>query len=72
MLMRSKTLSATISIVIIGTAANVVTAAGRPTPPARDPHGPGFVEAKELPDGENAPVDSEGNFIIGAEHPRAP
>ncbi len=27
----------------------------RPTPPTRDPHTPGYVTAKELPDGANAP-----------------
>jgi len=36
--------------------------------PVRDPHGPGYVAAKELPDGTNAPADSEGNFIIGPTH----
>jgi len=40
----------------------------RPTPPARDPHSPGFVEAKELPDGANAPPDADGNFILGPTH----
>ena len=28
--------------------------AGRPTPPTRDPNTPGYVTAKELPDGTNA------------------
>ncbi|MEX0936879.1 MAG: alpha/beta hydrolase-fold protein [Pirellulales bacterium] len=46
--------------------------ARRQAPPARDPHTPGFVEAKELPDGEVPPVDVDGNFIIGPTHPRAP
>ena len=36
----------------------------RPTPPARDPFSPGFVEAKELPDGTVPPADADGNFII--------
>ena len=44
----------------------------RPTPPTRDPHTPGFVEARELPDGTNPPADADGNFIIGRTHPRAP
>jgi len=47
-------------------------AAQRPRPPARDPHTPGFVAARELPDGEVPPVDAEGNFIIGPTHPQAP
>ncbi len=72
MLMKSPTFSLSVSIVIIGLTASLLIAASRPTPPTRDPHTPGFVEAKELPNGKNAPVDSEGNFIIGAEHPPAP
>jgi iron(III)-enterobactin esterase len=37
----------------------------RPTPPTRDPHTPGYVAAKELPDGTVPPADAYGNFIIG-------
>ena len=37
----------------------------RPAPPARDPNTPGYVTAKELPDGENAP--GEGRRKL---HPR--
>ena len=44
----------------------------RPTPPTRDPNTRGFVTAKELPDGTNAPADADGNFIIGPTHNRAP
>jgi iron(III)-enterobactin esterase len=44
----------------------------RPTPPTRDPHTPGYVAAKELPDGANAPVHADGNFILGPTHKRAP
>jgi len=44
----------------------------RPTPPMRDPHTPGYVTAKELPDGANAPADADGNFIIGPTHNPAP
>jgi len=40
-------------------------------PPARDPHTPGYVAAKELPDGANAPPD-DGNFILGPTHNPAP
>src|SRR4051812_47834568 len=40
----------------------------RPTPPARDPHSPGYVEATELPDGAVPTADAEGNFIIGPTH----
>ena len=37
----------------------------RPAPPTRDPNTPGFVTAKELPDGSVPPVGADGNFIIG-------
>ncbi len=41
-------------------------------PPTRDPHSPGYVTATELLDGSNAPVNAEGNFIIGPTHNHAP
>jgi predicted alpha/beta superfamily hydrolase len=44
----------------------------RPTPPTRDPHTPGYVTAKELPDGAVPPADADGNFIIGPTHNPAP
>jgi len=44
----------------------------RPTPPTRDPSSPGFVTAKELPDGTLPPTDVDGNFIIGPTHTPAP
>ncbi len=44
----------------------------RPTPPTRDPHSPGYVTAKELPDGANAPANVDGNFILGPTHSPAP
>ena len=40
--------------------------------PTRDPHTPGYVEAKELPDGTNPPANADGNFILGPTHPAAP
>ncbi len=46
--------------------------APRPQPPTRDPHTPGFVDAKELPDGAVAPVNADGNFIVGPTHTPAP
>ena len=46
--------------------------AARPVPPTRDPNTPGFVTAKELPDGAVPPPDAEGNFIIGPTHAPAP
>src|SRR6266508_3223436 len=44
----------------------------RPPPPTRDPLTPGYVTAKELPDGAVPPADADGNFIIGATHTAAP
>ncbi|HTM13523.1 MAG TPA: alpha/beta hydrolase-fold protein [Bryobacteraceae bacterium] len=44
----------------------------RPTPPTRDPHSPGYVTATELPDGNNAPANVDGNFILGPTHNPAP
>ena len=41
-------------------------------PPTRDPHAPGFVGAKELPDGTVPPAGEDGNFILGPTHNRAP
>ena len=46
------------------------TAQPRPTPPTRDPNTPGYVTAKELPDGAIPPADADGNFIIGPTHNR--
>ena len=40
----------------------------RPTPPTRDPNSPGYVHAKELPDGAVPPASADGNFIIGPTH----
>ena len=45
-----------------------VPPAARPTPPTRNPHTPGYVSAKELPDGSNPPAYADGNFIIGPTH----
>ena len=44
----------------------------RPVPPTRDPNTPGYVAAKELPDGANAPENVDGNFVIGPTHTPAP
>src|SRR5690348_14814301 len=44
----------------------------RPAPPTRDPHSPGYVKAKELPDGLVPPANVDGNFIIGPTHNPAP
>jgi len=44
----------------------------RPAPPTRDPNTPGYVTAKDLPDGANAPAKEDGNFILGPTHNPAP
>ncbi|HVW85639.1 MAG TPA: alpha/beta hydrolase-fold protein [Bryobacteraceae bacterium] len=44
----------------------------RPPAPTRDPHTPGYVTAKELPDGEVPPATADGNFILGPTHNPAP
>jgi iron(III)-enterobactin esterase len=41
-------------------------------PPTRDPNTPGYVQAKELPDGVVPPADADGNFVIGPTHNSAP
>jgi enterochelin esterase family protein len=46
--------------------------APRPTPPTRDPHTPGYVQARELPDGAVPPSSADGNFILGPTHNPAP
>jgi enterochelin esterase family protein len=48
------------------------TVTARPTPPTRDPHTPGYVPAKELPDGAVPPPTVNGNFILGPTHHPAP
>ncbi len=44
----------------------------RPAPPTRDPHSPGYVPAKDLPDGAVPSPDADGNFVIGPTHAPAP
>src|SRR5258705_3301763 len=44
----------------------------RPPDPTRDPNTPGYVKAKELPDGSIPSAKGDGNFIIGPTHNPAP
>lgn len=44
----------------------------RPPAPTRDPNTPGYVKAKELPDGTIPSPKDNGNFIIGPTHTPAP
>jgi enterochelin esterase family protein len=66
--MSAAQLSLTVLIALQTTAAP----APRPAPPTRDPNTPGYVTARELPDGAVPPADTDGNFIIGATHNPAP
>lgn len=45
---------------------------GRGGPPTRDPKTPGYVNAKELPDGTIPSPKEDGNFIVGPTHNAAP
>ena len=69
-------MSRLLSLCLLAAAALAQTPAppkqARPTPPVRDPHTPGYVEAKELPDGSIPPADADGNFITGPTHSPAP
>jgi enterochelin esterase family protein len=67
---RSLSISVLVSLVavlnpICGQSPPSAQRAERPTPPTRGPHSPGYVTAKELPDGANPAANSDGNFIIG-------
>jgi iron(III)-enterobactin esterase len=62
----------TLSLLTASTGAFAQVHTDRPTPPTRDPHTAGYVAAKELPDGSNAPADVNGNFILGPTHSPAP
>jgi len=44
----------------------------RPPTPTRDPNTPGYVKAKELPDGALPSAKEDGNFILGPTHSAAP
>lgn len=65
-------------LLLIGLAAapalptTLAQSAKRPAFPTRDPHAPGFVAARELPDGSNPPPNADGNFIMGPTHKPAP
>jgi enterochelin esterase-like enzyme len=48
------------------------THTARPPAPTRDPHEPGYVAAKELPDGAVPDPKQDGNFILGPTHTPAP
>ena len=79
--MHSRTLVLLPLLAIAATLSSQTPAPQAPTPqvsqaphvyPTRDPHTPGYVAAKELPDGAVPPADADGNFILGPTHPAAP
>ncbi|HZK79850.1 MAG TPA: hypothetical protein VFC46_02260, partial [Humisphaera sp.] len=78
--MKTKLLSVAFSISLITGIGTTIaadappskTAPARRTPPGRDPNTPGYVTAKELPDGDVPPPTVDGNFIIGPTHKKAP
>ena len=59
-------------IALTSTATLALAQTPRPTPPTRDPNTPGYVIAKELPDGTVPPPTADGNFIIGPTHNPSP
>ena len=63
-------------VFLIGLAnAQAPTAAPRPPRPAaptREPNTPGYVTAKDLPDGTNPSAKEDGNFLLGPTHSPAP
>ncbi len=63
---------ATIAIGLIAGVSAARAQTPRPTPPTRDPHTAGYVTARELPDGDNAPANADGNFILGPTHNPSP
>src|SRR5580704_16430951 len=63
--------------ILVGLAAVVLPLSGqtppaqhaeRPALPTREPNTPGYVAAKELPDGSIPPANADGNFILGPTH----
>jgi iron(III)-enterobactin esterase len=70
---RSLSIALLVSLIMVvhptfGQSAPVAQNTERPAPPTRDPHTPGYVTAKELPDGSNPPANADGNFVIGPTH----
>jgi enterochelin esterase-like enzyme len=59
-------------VIALGAVACVGAQAPQSAPPTRDPNTPGYVPAKELPDGVVPPADAYGNFIVGPTHDPAP
>ncbi len=69
--MNTKPLCAALLLGLTASVYPAIATAVRQKPPARDPHSPGFVQAKELADGAVPRAGAEGNFILGPTHNRA-
>src|SRR4051812_19129962 len=54
------------------TTATAAPQAPRPTPPTRTAEDPGAPPFKRIPPGGHAPVNKNGNFIIGPDYPPPP
>jgi len=73
--MRPLFIAASLTLLIAPTLAQTPATAthpARPAMPTRDPHTPGYVDAKELPDATLPSPIADGNFILGPTHPAAP
>jgi enterochelin esterase-like enzyme len=68
--MNAKLLNAATLLTLLASAHPAFAAGGGV--PTRDPHTPGYVDAKEIPDGQNPSANEDGNFIIGPTHNPAP
>jgi enterochelin esterase family protein len=69
---RRKTFVFLITLAALAQDPNPAKRPPRPASPTRDAHTPGYVTAKELPDGENPLPNADGNFILGPTHSPAP
>jgi len=66
--MCKKIFAAVLACCLLSISQTASAAKPRPTPTARDPFTPGFVQATELPDGAVPSPDADGNFVIGPTH----
>jgi enterochelin esterase family protein len=70
-MLRFPSLFCLLSLMAIASTAAAQLPPAPAAPPVRDPNTPGYVAARQLPDGSNPPADADGNFILGPTHPPA-
>ena len=70
--MHPKTLQFAFSLTFLALIAAPAVAQRGGGPPTRDANTPGYVPARELPEGTNPPIDANSNFIIGPNYRPAP